>query len=267
MANRFSRRSLVDPNSPVVISTTTHGRRIDRVHIAIESVARGTMRPRRHMLWLDDASLMDALPSSIRRLQRRGLEVVLTKPGYRVHTKHYPYVAAVAPHELDLATCDDDIVYPASWLANLWQRRAEFPDAIVVYRAHRVRLDGDGIAPYSTWTPVLSTEPSILHFGTTVSGQLYPPAFLDLVREAGEAFLDSAPTNDDIWLHHLAVGAGVATVQVTKDQQHFPFVPGTQAHGLFFTNITDGQNDVQNAKSYTPAEVAALRAADAAYEA
>lgn len=258
VANRVSRRTIVDPESTVVICTTTHGKRIERAHLAIESVARGSMRPRRHMLWLDDPALLAHPPRALKRLQRRGLEILGVAPGYRVHTKYYPYVASVSAHEIPLATHEDDIIYPPNWLHDLVAKHKESPEDVVTYRAHTVALDEQGIGPYASWTPTVSSDASYLHFGTTVSGQLYPPAFLDFVRERGDAFRDIAPTQDDVWLHHLAVESGYRTTQVTRDQQHFPFVPGTQAHGLFWINVAGGQNDVQIQRTYTANDVARL---------
>ncbi|MCU1526298.1 MAG: hypothetical protein JWP75_61, partial [Frondihabitans sp.] len=51
--NHMSRRAIVAPGGPVV-SLTSYSRRVLFVHLAIESIARGTMRPSRLILWLDE---------------------------------------------------------------------------------------------------------------------------------------------------------------------------------------------------------------------
>lgn len=260
IANRLSLRRVTSKKSPVVVSMTTHGARIDRVHVAIESVARGSLRPRRHILWLDDPELFANLPRTVRRLRRRGLEVIAVPPGYRVHTKYFPYVESIEEHTELFASNEDDILYPKDWLAGLLQKHREHPDCVVTYRAHAVALEGDRVAPYDSWTPCTSDTPSFRYFGTTVSGQLYPPSFLNFVRRQGTAFLEVAPMQDDVWLHHLAITAGVRTVQVTPEAVLFPWVPGTQASGLFWTNVLGGQNDVQIAATYTPQDIDRMRA-------
>lgn len=259
-SNLLSRRSVIDPESPVVVTMTTHGPRIKSVYLAIESVARGDLRPRRHILYLDDHRIAARLPRSVRRLMRRGLEVVEVPPGMKVHTKHYFYVHGVDRHEHLLATNEDDILFPPDWLSSMVATLAEHPDSIVTPRAHRIVLDENGVAPYSTWVPASDTLPSFLNFGTTVSGQIYPPAFLDYVRDAGDDFLRLCPNNDDLWLHHLAVQSGRRVVQVRAEAQHFPFVPGTQAGGLWVTNIVGGENDRQIAATYDHSDVAKFRA-------
>src|SRR5277367_2772247 len=86
LINRFKRSPITRPGGPV-LSLTTHSRRIRTVHITLESIARGTMLPSRIILWLDDGALFNNLPVTIRRLQKRGLEVKLCN-NYGPHTKY-----------------------------------------------------------------------------------------------------------------------------------------------------------------------------------
>jgi hypothetical protein len=259
-ANRFSRRPIVDPASPVAVSTTTYGPRLRTVHLAIESVARGDLRPRRHVLYLDDPEAFRRLTPQLRRLQRRGLEIVEVPNGFKVHTKHWFYVTSTDRHEVPLATSEDDILFPPHWLAELVATLEKHPTALATPRAHKIAFEGDRVAPYASWEPVRDDRPSFRNFGTSVSGQIYPPAFLDEVREAGEAFLAVAPNNDDLWLHHLAALNGRRVVQTRPESQHFPFVPGTQSEGLYFTNVAGGGNDVQIAATYTAESLARIKA-------
>jgi hypothetical protein len=258
-SNRLSRRPIVDPASPVVVSTTTYGQRLSTVHLAIESVARGELRPRRHLLYLDDAEAFRRLTPQLRRLQRRGLEIVEVPSGYKVHTKHWFYVTSTDHHEVPLATSEDDILFPPHWLAELVATLETHPEGLATPRAHKIGFEGDHVAPYASWEPVRDDRPSFRNFGTSVSGQIYPPAFLDEVRDAGDAFLAVAPNNDDLWLHHLAALNGRRVVQTRPEPQHYPFVPGTQSEGLYFTNIVGGGNDVQIAATYTAESLARIR--------
>lgn len=254
LRNRFAWSSLVDGDSDAVVSLTTHGPRLSRAHVALESVGRGTVRPRRLILWLDDRSRVSELPASIRRLMRRGLEVRFVDPGLGVHTKYWPYVSATAEAEdrPPLCVCDDDIVYPQQWLADLLAASRRHPDCIVAFRTHAISAENGHIAPYRSWTPTRSASPSFAHFPTAVSGTLYPQAVHDEALRAGTAFLQKSPKNDDIWLFALAVNAGIRCVQVTDEPRHFPFVPGTQSTGLYLENVVAGLNDPQLAASLTP---------------
>ncbi|NYF11554.1 hypothetical protein HDC94_002710 [Leifsonia sp. AK011] len=258
-SNRFSRRSAIDPDSEMVVTMTTHGDRFRRVHVALESIASGVERPGRLILWLDDPSLRPS--RALRRLMRRGVEVRQVEPGLGVHTKYYPYVSSIDRHSRPLVTSDDDKLYPPTWLAELAAAARQDPDIVHCLRAHHIEFEGDRIAPYESWTPCTSTEPSLRTFGTSVSGQVFPPRVLDLLREAGTAFLEIAPKADDVWLHRIAISAGIPVAQVTETPRIFPFVPETQAGGLYMSNLWEGGNDAQIAATYTEDDLRALRAA------
>lgn len=198
------------------------------------------------------------MPRSLRRLQRRGLEVRLVEPGLRVHTKYWPYVNREEVHESPLIVCDDDIIYPRSWLEGLRETSERLPGHIVAYRTHTMGVDNGTISPYVTWTPTDNAEPAFRRFPTAVSGTLYPAEVLNLSKARGLEFLTESPMNDDVWLHALAVHAGIRTVQVTDQPQHFPFVPGTQESGLYMSNIGSGGNDRQISRSYSALAVSRL---------
>ncbi|MER4188015.1 hypothetical protein K8P82_08245 [Klebsiella pneumoniae] len=66
--NRISNLSLHDSKNileDVVVSLTTHGERINNVHITIESILDGESVPSRIILWLDDINIFNNLPLSI----------------------------------------------------------------------------------------------------------------------------------------------------------------------------------------------------------
>ncbi|KQQ03843.1 MULTISPECIES: hypothetical protein [unclassified Rathayibacter] len=253
LANRFSRRAVTDPDGEVVVTMTTHGERIHRVHVALESIARGSARPARLVLWLDDPALVAALPVSLRRLRRRGLEIRLVE-GHRVHTKYYPHLLSGRAGERDLVTSDDDIVYPRHWLRGLLDARARYPrETVLCYRAHRVAVVDGVVAPYTSWRPVADTRARFDVFGTSVSGQLFPSELMEAVAAHGDAFREVAPDADDIWLHVRAVDAGYRVAQIQPEAELFPFVPRTQQSGLYLVNYWDGGNDRQAGATYTPA--------------
>ncbi len=260
-ANRFSRRSVVDPDGRSVVTMTTHGDRIRTAFFSIEAIARGTTKPARIVLWLDDPALFDRLPRALRRLRRRGLEVRLVEPGLGVHTKYFPLLESGIAGGRRVVTADDDIVYPPEWLEELTVASDRNPDAIVAHRAHQVLIEDGAFAPYASWPPASSTEPDLRNFGTSVSGQSFPPAFMRHVLELGPSFLQTSPDNDDIWLHRVATSVGVKTVLVSDRPRLYHFVPGTQDGGLHLTNVWEGANDRQVIATYDADDVAALNAA------
>ena len=117
LINRYGRSQVCQPPGPVV-SLTTHGDRVATVHLTIESIGRGELRPSRIILWLDEAATFSNLPPALRRLQKRGLEVKLCK-NYGPHTKYYPYVESEKAMTQPMVTADDDILYLPFWLKKL----------------------------------------------------------------------------------------------------------------------------------------------------
>lgn len=247
-------RQPVTGGSDAVIVMTTIGSRITLVWAAIESIAAGSARPRRMILTLDDPALVE-LPTSLRRLERRGLEIRRVDPGLGVHTKWWPYVDGEAVHDLPAVTSDDDQLYPREWLRELLSAAERHPGAVIAHRAHRIRVADGTIAPYLEWRRATSAAPSYASFGTSVSGQLLPVELLRALRDRGTAFLELAPRADDVWLHASAVRAGIRIAQVRAASRDFPFVPGTQTSGLYVDNVLQAGNDRQLAAVLGPVEL------------
>jgi len=258
---RSSDRSLVG-SCPVVVSLTSHGRRVTDVAITIESIGRGTVLPQRMILWLDDESLFADLPAALRRQQQRGLEVRLTQ-NYGPHTKYFPYAVSLSKHELPMVTADDDVIYPRYWLRRLVKAYHSHPEAVSCYRANVVRLDRDHLAPYDSWPRSRDTVSSVVRFATGVAGVIYPPRMLEELAARGDVFRATTPRADDVWLHWVALRTGRPVRQLASRPRHFPTIPGSQTDGLVFNNVGGGGNDEQIRALYTSSDVAALRRAGA----
>ncbi|MCU1526410.1 MAG: glycosyltransferase, partial [Frondihabitans sp.] len=146
--NRLTRRSVLEVTGPRV-SLTTYGRRVRSVHLAIESIARGDLRPSEIVLWLDEPRAYDGPPAPIRRLMRRGLEVRLCNP-IGSHAKYYPGVLSDAAAEA-LVTADDDVIYPREWLSSLAHAAQDHPHDLIAFRAKGVEVFAGDLRPYVTW--------------------------------------------------------------------------------------------------------------------
>lgn len=265
--NRLSRRAVVEPDEQApVVSLTSHGPRLARVHLTLESIAAGRCRPGRLVLWLDAEQQGQPLPATLRRLQARGLEIGYVQPGERLgpHTKYYPYVRSLPRHMRPLVTADDDILYPPDWLERLWHAHRAQPARIHCVRAWQLRLDEAGrIAPYARWPRCDHTQASALNFATGVSGVIYPPAFLDHLREAGGAFLACCPRADDIWLHVNALRVGMPVQQIGPAPLHYPEVLGARRTALHKSNVRTLGNDAQIQATYTESDLRLLHRAQA----
>jgi hypothetical protein len=229
-------------DAPVVVSLTSFGRRVAQVAYAIESIASGSVRPQRLILWLDEPLSLADLPPALLRLQARGLEIRETVD-HGPHKKYFPYAISESAHTLPLVTADDDVLYPRDWLAGLLAAYTARPDAVHCYRANLVVVQDGAFLPYTAWPRCTTTHASHAHFATGVSGVLYPPTMLEDLARRGTAFVEAAPTADDIWLHWVALRLGLPVRQVAARPVHFPYIPGSQKTSLAAANVHGGGND------------------------
>lgn len=256
--NLLSRRSCTHASGPVV-SLTTHGRRMKTAFLAIESIARGTVRPSRLVLALDAPEQGARLPATLRRLQRRGLEIMYAKPA-GPHLKYLAYLESGAALDRPLVTADDDLMYPQWWLDRLYVAHKQAPDLIHCFRARRVQLTALGeFAPHSQWLACTDTEASLDTCATGVSGVIYPAAFQRWLLANGRQFEACCPKADDIWLHVMALRGGFKARQIQAEPIHFVGILGTQRDALHRTNVRGFGNDRQIAATYTDEDMALLR--------
>jgi hypothetical protein len=250
--NRRSKESLLDPAGPI-LSLTSHSTRIQSVHLAVESIGQGRLKPRRILLWLADEEADRALPDSLLSLVERGLEIRYT-PDLGPHTKYYPYVASQEVHADPVVTADDDIIYEHDWLAMLVEAHEREPDYIHCHRARRVQLEGCHFAPYGSWGPAPDSAPHPLNFCIGASGAIYPAAFLSALRRHGTGFLSVCPQADDVWLNWVAHREGFPVAQVASTWPQYREIPASQVVSLSRINIGEGGNQLQLADTYSPAD-------------
>jgi hypothetical protein len=250
LRNRFSHSPVATGKPGAVVSLTTYGKRVSVAHLAIESIARGSVVPSRLILWLDDTALFANPPQPLRRLQQRGLEIRLCK-NYGPHKKYYCYVESEQDFTDPLVTADDDVIYPRSWLAGLVDAYQQFPQYVNCYRARVMTLRDGVIASYRDWPLCDSTKPDFKTMATGVSGVIYPGAVLKELKRAGLGFESRCSRNDDLWLHVHAVRSGFRIRQIQPDAIHFPIIPGTHETALYVENYAQGDgNDRQIALVY-----------------
>jgi hypothetical protein len=246
-------------SAPVVVSLTTYGSRIDTVHLTIESIARGAVRPARMILWIDSIDALKALPPALERQRGRGLEILLAD-NYGPHTKYYPYVESETKFTVPLVTADDDIIYPSNWLAGILTAHRAHPHAIVGYWIRRIAFGADGRpAAYTSWPYASDTRAHAANVPLGVSGVLYPTRMLESLRERGTAFKAVAPSTDDLWLHAVAVRSSIEVRQIRDTPVHFLTVPGSQETSLAAVNVSGSGNDRVVAELYTSADLALIR--------
>ncbi|WP_146233409.1 glycosyltransferase family 2 protein [Arthrobacter psychrolactophilus] len=253
IVNRFHKKSLRG-DLELVVSLTSYGQRTNSVFLTIESIFAGRKQPKRIILWIDEIEVFENLPSSLRRLQNRGLEIIHCL-NYGPHKKYFPYILSTDDDSAaPLVTADDDIFYPTNWLDSLYKEYLSSKNCIVSHRARQISLTGSElpiIEKYSNWKLSGSIEPSFATFSTGTGGVIYPPTVQRALRNRGEDFTDNYWHADDIWLHSTAVMAGVRTRQVTSSPKNFLMLLGSQANALFKRNHEGDGNDLMIQSAYS----------------
>ncbi|MDR3734578.1 MAG: hypothetical protein P4L10_03465, partial [Acidobacteriaceae bacterium] len=204
--------------------------------------------------------LFNHLPTTLCRLQERGLEVRLCK-NYGPHTKYYPYVESTESFDIPLVTADDDMLYPKYWLKKLVEAHHEFSGYVNCFWCHVIAIDENGIGKSQDWKQCDSTQPQYRHVAAGVTGVIYPPAFLTQLKRAGNAFETCCPKADDIWLHVQALRSGYRVRQILPHLPYWSFrgIPGTQDTALCNYNVSGLGNDRQISATYSDADIHLLR--------
>jgi hypothetical protein len=256
--NERSQASVITLDGPIV-SMTTHGERLNSVHLVLESIAAGSVLPSRLILWVDTKDAYENPSAGLRRLVSRGLEICLSD-NFGPHTKYFPYLLSTDTLNIPLVTADDDLLYSPWWLEGLVQSHHSEPRHLNCYRAHVVELQGKTLAPYRNWKPCLSDRAKFLHFPTGVSGCIYPVTLQERLKESGSEFLGICPKADDVWIHVNALRAGIKVRQIKNHPLRFPLVPGTQESGLYHSNVLEDGNDGQIQRTYSKEDISILQA-------
>jgi len=256
LVNFYSDRSILGHND-VVVSMTSYGNRIKQVHRAIESIGRGSQKPRRFILWLSTKDLNRPLPIPLERLKRRGLEVCGCEDT-KSFKKFYPYVTSLKS-TYPLVTSDDDLFYPRWWLSSLLEFSNIYPDNIIAHRCKVISLKENKLAPYESWEFVnQSLVFSKRFFPTSGAGVIYPFHFLRFLSRAGNDFLKCCPNADDLWLHVNSVRADILSCQTYDSPMELIQMPWTWNSALCLKNVLQQGNDRQIEKTYNKSDIQSI---------
>lgn len=222
----------------IIVSLTTHHRRIFEVYLAIESIMQGSVKPNRIILWLSAELADHPLPVSLQKQCQRGLEIRYTSD-IGPYTKLIPALQAFPASTI--VTIDDDIIYPFDTLEMLLQMHGNFPMAICGNHLIQAQYSKDGrLASFPTWSEVTLDLPSSnrTYFFEGLGGVLYPAhCFTDEVFDT-DTFLSICPKADDIWFNCMALLAHTPVVASNTHYRHLPLLynESVQDMGLWRIN-------------------------------
>ena len=191
----------------IVVSLTTHGKRIYDVHVAIESIFQGSIKPNKIVLWLSEEYKKTPLPITLQRQMARGLEVEYCKD-IRSYTKLVPALRCYP--EASIVTIDDDIIYPYDMLENLLNAHLESPNCICANWIHEIPADlAENYVSLLEWPIIrdVDTEGG-RYFFEGFGGVLYPSHSFDKEVLNEGVYLDICKYADDVWFNAMSLKAG-----------------------------------------------------------
>jgi hypothetical protein len=160
--------------------------------------------PRKVVLYLSLPEFPDrAIPKSLARLFGDRFEIRFQPENLRSYNK-LQFALRDFP-EMWIATCDDDRLYDANWLARLVRVAAEHPRTVVSTVGRRMIVDGDRFLPYQDWPYDHSAIPSFLLFPVGSWGILYPPGSLHPAIADRNLISELAPLDDDSWFKAMSL--------------------------------------------------------------
>lgn len=242
-----------DDETELVVSLTTHGKRIMTVYRTIESVFAQSKKANRIVLYVsvNEYQSVEQLPLILQKQMKRGLEV-------RFVEDIGPYTKII--HALkefpnsNIVTVDDDIWYPLNTLEKLHQVNREHPDAICAIAARELDWKDKHKKKFKTYEkqPFAVNEKqnttSKMYVAEGVGGVLYPPScFTDEVFRK-EIFMVLAPKADDLWLKAMSLISGTP-VYVARNfycpTNDIIYDDDVQDIGLYHFNFAGKGNDKQ----------------------
>jgi len=240
----LSRRVIPLPHGYATVTLTTHRARHWAAMLAVDSLARGALRPARVVLFLDGRSYSrEHLPFPLAVLARRGVDVVCLDEDYGSYTKLPVFAWSPEPQQMPVITMDDDVLYPSDWLLRFRDSAALGGNEILCYHARAITLDDAGaFAPYLQWELVRHTEARYDLLPLGVYGVLYTRDALEAIRRKGLAFR-IAPNVDDLWFRLCTIERGIKARRVVSDVVRFPPAPFTERAAIYPGNVFGGGND------------------------
>ena len=231
----------------LIVSLTTHGRRLFEVYLAIESIMQGSMKPNRIVLWLSKDIQGEPLPQTLMNQIKRGLVVMYTDD-IGPYTKLVPALTDY-PNSI-LVTIDDDILYPYDTLELLYSAYQKYPRCICANRIMDVTLDNQGQpASLPTWKELDNKERiSRLNFFEGVGGVLYPPHCFTSEVVNQSVFASICPTADDVWFNCMAILSNTSVVPADKHYFRFPLLINASVQDSALWRINNSNKITPNDK-------------------
>lgn len=232
-----------DLKEQIIISLTSHGKRLEEVWLTIESLMQQTFKANKIILWLDKEVSLELLPYTLKLQEKRGLIIKKYLPDIRSYKKLIPTLKEYP--EATIITVDDDLIYDFNFIEKLIRMHKSHPTEILAARTHVMTFDNEGnLKNYNEWKKCCSETSNPKHlFLTGVGGVLYPPYSLDPEVLNEDIFTKICPSADDVWFTAMALKKGTPILKVkTRTDSGDDYIMNDEVQDIGLWNINTGTN-------------------------
>lgn len=230
----------------VILSLTSFPARLPKLWLVIECLLRQSVKPDKIRLYLSKPQVgsLEALPHSLLKLQKRGLDIILCEGDLRSHKKYY-YAFREYPNST-VITVDDDIFYQSNKIELMLKAAKEHPGCIITNWAKEIL---PGVGKYAMWPDVDTARESVWMLPIGVSCVLYPPKCMydDVCDES--IFTEHCFLADDVWLTCMAILKGTPKFFPNDPDYHTPVIIRNNV-SLLSENIHKNQIQIDNLNEY-----------------
>ena len=237
-------------SSSLPISIATYGHRKKYLHLTVESILSGKVKPSGIHIWVDKSE-MGSLPSGMRRFGRQGISISFLEDGHFGHKKWLGPSKHLYEFPKGVVLADDDFFYPDFWLEKLVGKATNNEPTVTAWRVKRITLSSEKIIkPYREWER--GTCESSLNFSGTGAGIFLPAGILKKLAYSSDDHLRLTGKNDDVWICSVILSAGVRTQLASVYYPDWPQNPMQGVAGLRDQNVGNGLIDKAVKSSLQP---------------
>lgn len=232
-------------NLNYIVSLTSYPKRIEYVHLVVNSLLNQNVKNIQVVLWLareEFPNKEDSIPMELKKIICKNFCIEWCNNVYS-YNKLIP--ALIKYKDKIIITVDDDVIYPDNWLNLLLDSYINDPFSIHCHRGHKVIIKNGKIASYRSWPKRISIYKSLFsNFMTGVGGVLYPVGALHKNVINYKLFLNLCRYGDDIWFWAMSVLNNTKIRIIKNGINKYYNIEGTQEDNLYEENTIRGRNDI-----------------------
>lgn len=194
----------------VILTCTSTKERLGMLFYMVESIKKQTIKPDIFYVNLSEKEeIIEDVRLKIPSLFDTDYIKINWVEDVRSYRKLIPVIDKVGAEDF-LITADDDVLYGQNWIKDLVLMAEEYEDHIVCARAREMKKNIFGYwQNYSRWNLISSPREGQYILPTNGGGTVFRKRLLDLNFLLDLAYIEIAPTVDDLWFRMASLRKNV----------------------------------------------------------